>query len=156
MFKPVSPREERLLRELLRREAMESRPAFSESLHRRIVGALSRRRASAAAAPLRPPVSRHWWRRAAAALAAACLLSAALLGHRLLDGTSRQQVVVPSEPPVSRASLADVPSIHDVADRAVAGLDQYTVSVGLEPQATHLKHTRQPSPASSSTACRPA
>ena len=67
-------------------------------------------------------------------------LGPALLGHRLLDGTSRQQVVVPKAPPVSRASLADVPSIHDVADRAVAGLDQYTVSVGLEPQATHLKH----------------
>ena len=77
MFKQNPSTEERLLGELLENEAVESRPAFSESLHRRTMSAARQRLAAApTVAQRRSPVL-------AFAAAAACLLFAP--GNRLAN-----------------------------------------------------------------------
>jgi hypothetical protein len=138
MFKRVSSTQQRLLGERLRREAMESRPAFSESLHRRIVCAVKQHHAAVASLVAGPTVSRRWPRVLAAALAA-CVLCAAAIGWQLVENASRQGVGKGMRP-VHGTSLADLPSINDLTGKAVGRLDNLTVSATLEPQTTPLKH----------------
>jgi hypothetical protein len=137
MSKENESAEERLLVERLRREAIESRPAFSESLHQRIVRAVEQRRATVAE-DVKPVVSRRWSRGLATALAAACLLCAVVIGWQLVVNASRQDPA-----PIARASLTDLPSIDDLTDPIVRKIDGLTVSVALEPHATHLEHDAQ-------------
>jgi hypothetical protein len=125
-----------LLGERLRREATDSRPAFSESLHQRILTAVRRHHAAEAGTADRPVVSRRRGRGLAAALAAACVLCAAAIGWQLM----KQPGTVETVQPVAKASIADLPSIDDLTGQAVVGLDRLAVSVAFEPQATHLKH----------------
>jgi hypothetical protein len=145
MFKRISSTEERLLGERLRREAMESRPAFSESLHDRIVCAVRQRRAAGNSPSVRVgengtvPFPARRPRGLPAALAAACLLCAAAIGWQMLQNAS-QPAPVHLLPPTPEASIADLPSINDLADRTVRKLDGLAVSAAWEPQATHLKN----------------
>jgi hypothetical protein len=132
MFKQNISTEERLLGELLENEAVESRPVFSESLHRRTMSAARQRLAAApTVARRRPPVL-------AFAAAAACLLFALAIGWQILRNDSRQ-VPAPGDPQLAQPKI-DLRSIDELADRTVGRLDGLTVSVALEPQVALLKH----------------
>ena len=72
-------------------------------------------------------------------MAAACLLCAVAIGWRLMKGSS-QQGPVQGMPQVAGPSINDLPSIGDLTDRTVGGLDRLTVSAALEPHTTYLKH----------------
>ena len=139
MFKRVPSTEERLLAEQLRREAMESRPWFSESLHRRILGAVKHHRAATANLAGVPTVSRRWPRVLAAVLTAACLLCAVAIGWRLMKNPAQQEPAQ-GTPQVAGPSINDLPSIGDLTDHTVDRFDRLTISAALEPQTTHLKH----------------
>ncbi len=165
MFKRIGATEERLLVERLRREAMESRPAFSESLHRRILTAVKQRQAANSVPLLRRSsavqnqsaghclcqavahdeakrwrtIPRRWPRVVAATLAAACLLCAVAIGWQLMKHSS-QQDPTRGTPQFAGPSIDQLPSINDLTDGAVGRLDQLSVSAAFEPQTTHLKH----------------
>jgi hypothetical protein len=138
MSKQDSSKKGQLLVEQLRREATESRPAFSESLHQRIVCAVKQHHAAMASLAARPKVSRRWPRVVAAALTAACLLCAVAIAWQLLGNVSGQGQM-PKGPPTPLA-VAELPSIGELTDHTVGELDGLTVSAALKPQATHLKH----------------
>jgi hypothetical protein len=137
MPKQVPSKEEQLLAEQLRREAIESRPAFSESLHQHILNAVRQNHAAVANLATGTAASRRWPRVLAAALTAACLLSAVAIGWQLLANASRQNPVekMPSDAP----SIAKLPSIGDFTDHTIGKLDELSVSAALEPQTTPLK-----------------
>ncbi len=139
MSKRVSSEQEQLLAERLRREAIESRPAFSESLHRRIFSAVRQRQAAETSGAAAPTVLRRWPRVLAAALAAACLLCAVAVGWRLMVNASRQSRLEKMAQ-VAGPSIDRLPSIGELTDHAVARLDHLTVSAALEPQTAPLKH----------------
>jgi hypothetical protein len=139
-------KQEQQLAEQLRHEAIESRPAFSESLHRRILSAVKQGQAAesqmaenvpllrrSSAAPDRE-VTRRWQRVLAIALTAACLLCAVGTGWVAL----RQNSV--EKPSVAPPSLAQLPSVGDLTDHTVDQLDDLTVAAVLEPQTTPLKN----------------
>jgi hypothetical protein len=138
MSKQVPQSEEQLLVERLQREAAESRPAFSESLHRRIVAAVKQRHAGETRVADAPLVFRRPLRVLPAALAAACLLCAVAIGSWFMENVVGPGTV-PAVPPTNEVSLNDLPSLDDLTKQAVVGLDHYAVSIALEPQATHLK-----------------
>jgi hypothetical protein len=133
MFKRIPSKEERLLGELLESDAAESRPAFSESLHHRVLCSAKQRLAAA------PTVVRRWPRGLAVALAAACLLFAVAMGWQLLENAARQ-VPDPGMPPGPQVTINDLPSIDELADHTVGRLDRLAVSAALEPQKMHLKN----------------
>jgi hypothetical protein len=137
MSKRVPSNEEPLLAERLRREAIESRPAFSESLHQRILRATKQHHAVMASLVSGPTVRRRWPRMLAAALAAACLLCAVAIGWRLMLDASRRGPV--EKMPVDQAKIK-LPSIGDLTDHTLGRLDHLTVSAALEPHTTPLKH----------------
>jgi hypothetical protein len=139
MSKRVSSNEEELLAERLRREAIESRPAFSESLHRRILRDVRQHHAAAATLVAGPAVARRWPRVLAAVLAAACLLGAVAVGWQLMENASRQSRIEEIRS-LAGPTLNKLPSIGDLTDRTVGKLDKLTVSAALEPQTTPLKH----------------
>jgi hypothetical protein len=130
MFNRMRSKKERMLGERLESEAVESRPEFSESLHQRIMCVAKQRRAAATA------VSRRW-PGVAAILAAACLFAAAI-GWQLMQNASREGPGQ-SGPQNVDVAITDLPSINDLADHTVGRLDDLSMSVALEPQATHLK-----------------
>jgi hypothetical protein len=70
----------------LRREAMESRPEFSETLHQRIFAAVQREAASVAPIPNVDPPARRRRLVGAAALTAACGLAIVLFNGRFQHG----------------------------------------------------------------------
>jgi len=100
MIDPISPEDERRLAECLRREAEEERPAFSETLHRRIVEALPSREAMPRPGGARRPAPRLWL---AAALVAGVAVAAVLVVSQVLDHraagppTPDETAVVPKE-----------------------------------------------------------
>jgi hypothetical protein len=119
------------LRSRLRREAIETRPPFSESLHHRIVASLEkedvalfpRRRAKRITA-------------VAAVLAAACVLCAIVLTH-----SPAQQPQQPQN--VTDAYLALLAPLDDWADKAVDNLSNLTVSKAYAPHSAALEHDTQ-------------
>ena len=156
MPKQVLSKQEQQLAEQLRREAIESRPAFSESLHRRILSAIEQQRTAETQAAERVPLLRssgeaqgrapeHCLCQAVAhhgsdhpltqsrhwprVLAAACLLCAVGTGWVAL----RQNAV-------EKPSLTQLPSVRDLTDHTVGRFDDLTVAAVLEPQTTPLKN----------------
>jgi hypothetical protein len=138
MPKQRSSMEEQLLAEQLRREAADSRPEFSESLHCRIVAAVRQHHAAVADVVHRAAFSRPWVRGLAAALAATCLLAVAAIGWRLMVNASRQETIA-NKPSAPAPLLADLPSMHELPGQAMGRLDHLSVAT-FEPQATRLKH----------------
>jgi hypothetical protein len=139
MSKRIRSNEERLRFERLGREALESRPAFSESLHQHILRVVRQHHATAANLVVGPAVSRRWPRVLASALTAACLLAAVAIGWRLMENASRQSRIEKIRS-LAGPTLNKLPSIGDLTDHTVGKLDQLTVSAALEPQTTPLKH----------------
>ena len=139
MSKQVPSKEEQLLAERLRREAMESRPAFCESLHRRILTAVKQHRAAMADLATERTASRRRPRLLTATLAAACLLCAVAIGWQLVRNAA-QQKTAPGTSQFAGPSINELPSINDLTDRTVGRLDHLSVSAAFEPQTTHLKH----------------
>jgi hypothetical protein len=78
-------RDEQRLGDRLRREALESRPAFSEELHARMVRAVRQSEVFDAPKRRRPSFPDAWWslRPVRIAAACACVLAAAIVGWRL-------------------------------------------------------------------------
>jgi hypothetical protein len=132
MFKRNPSNEERLLGEFLENEAVESRPEFSESLHRRTMSAAWQRLAA------KPTVARRRPLGLVFAVAAACGLFALAVGWQLLKNDARQ-APAPEIQLVEQTKI-DLPSIDDLADHTVGRLEGLTVSAALEPQTTRLKH----------------
>jgi hypothetical protein len=151
------------LAEQLRREAIESWPDFSETLHQRILHAVGERRdgaapekrgqspfAGTAQRVLRTngdcPLFSARRRGLAALLAAACLLCAAAIGWRIYDG--RTAAVPPAAIGQNADELAfqmalqwsagDLLSGDDLADQAAAGFDNLLSSAGLSPRSGPL------------------
>jgi hypothetical protein len=123
------------LRERLRREALEMRPAFSETLHRRIMSAVERRVGDESSSRLDPrpaAVHRRRKRSLVAVAAAACLLCAAAVGWRLREGYLR------SADGVAPSPMADLALIGELTDIAAVGLDGLVGSVELTPPPARL------------------
>jgi hypothetical protein len=123
---------ESALREQLRREATESRPVFSETLHRRILAAVQERRAERATDGGSPPLASHQAdaqrrrkRTLMAWAAAACFLCAAAIGWQLSEMRESRR------PLAKKSPMADLLVVNDLADSAVAGLDGLAASVEL-------------------------
>jgi hypothetical protein len=135
---------EAALRERLEREAAESRPAFSESLHRRILAAVEQHRAEQNGVPLlrsssvgddsalldgRQAVAHRRRKRAVMYVsAAACLLCAVAIGWRLGEMRQAQR----------RSPMADLAIFHELADSAAVGLGGFAASVELTPPPARL------------------
>jgi hypothetical protein len=110
----------RVLRERLRREAAESQPEFSASLHERILSAIKQHHAAVAAVH-RKAAANGLQRGLLALAAAACLLTAVAIGWRLF---------LTAAPPVPGNDLADNnrawierrQAIDHWADQTTAGL----------------------------------
>ena len=138
-------KQEQQLAEQLRHEAIESRPAFSESLHRRILSAVKQGQAAESQTAESVPrlrrssamtgqdqwqtVTRRWPRALAIALTAACLLCAVGTGWVAL----RQNAV-------EKPSLAQLPSVSDLTVHTVGRLNDLSVAAVLEPQTTPLEN----------------
>jgi len=128
------------LAEQLRREAAESRPTFSESLHQRIVISVGQRRSGGPIAVGHVTAAKQGRRRLAAVLAAACALGAAvLIGRQTLERRTEQRAET-RIPPVAVATLADLPPLDEWANNAWENLDKLTTSANLQSQSEHLEH----------------
>ena len=140
MSKRVPSAEERTLGERLRREAIESRPAFSESLHRRIAGAVGQFHA-VGIAHHRALAAKRWRRGLAAVLAAACLFAAAAICWQFIGSAQRQDMPNTSQQ-VAGPSFEDLRVLGQWADQATAtsGLDGLVASATLKPHAAKLEH----------------
>jgi hypothetical protein len=139
----ISPVQERELGERLRREARNARPAFSETLHQRIIAAVKRRQAELLPRPR--PVAPAWRVRLAGAFAAACLLVAAAFCTRLIEPGPRQAAVPPSAAGTNgvvvttAAPLADILPIDSwAAASGNADLDEMIESAVVAPQVAAL------------------
>jgi hypothetical protein len=137
MSKQVPSKEEQLLTERLRREAIESCPAFSESLHQHILATVRQHHAAVANLVTGTTASRRWPRVLVAALTAACLLCAVVIGWQVLANASRQNPVEKSPP--DAPLIVKLPSIGDFTNHTIGKLDELSVSAALEPQTTPLK-----------------
>jgi hypothetical protein len=130
MFRQIfsSARESRLRRRL-RREAAQSRPAFSETLHRHICSAVDRAEAAPAS---RVPAAGPPWRRLAWAAAAACLLCALVAGWRLREAD------LPPADTAAASPMADLAAIGRLTDSAAVGLNGLAASIELTPPPARL------------------
>ena len=139
MSKQIPSTEEQALAERLRREAMESRPAFSESLHERIACALRQGHAEVVEVATNHGFEMAKRRaRLAIALTAAGVLCAMIIGWQLVDRVQRQG---PIEDPQEMAgpSIDDLRVIDQWADQAAIGLDGLVATATMKPQAEELK-----------------
>jgi hypothetical protein len=132
MSKQVPLPKEQVLAERLRRDAIESRPEFSESLHRRIADAVRQQHATEVVVGTRVNRRRRGLAAAvAAAVAAACLLCA-VVGWRLIEDARQQET--------ARASVEQVRLIAEWTDQATTRFDGLVASVSLKPEAAKLQH----------------
>ena len=138
MSKRLATTEERALGERLRREAIESRPSFSESLHRRILCAVRQHHAAEIGVGDRAALAERWRRGLAAVLAAACVLCAVAIGS-WLSGTARRPGAG-DDPRANDPSVAGRRLIDQWTDQATLGLDDLVASASLKPHAAKLKH----------------
>ncbi|MCE5268901.1 MAG: hypothetical protein LLG00_13565 [Planctomycetaceae bacterium] len=130
------------LAERLRREATESRPVFSETLHRRIVEAIGAGRRSQSQATVRQRGAARRRHAFGVFVTAACLLLAVAVGWRVYEGrvaAARKAAIERyvdelASQVASRWVLSDL-----LADRgASAGFDQLMGSAGLSPRSGPL------------------
>jgi hypothetical protein len=133
--------QDQALDERLRREAIESRPAFSESLHRRIAGAVSELHSVGIAAHPRPTRASRRQLVLATVLTAACLFVATAICWQLIGSHQRQDVLNTSRQ-IAGPSLDDLRVLGQWADKATAtsGLDSLVASASLQPHAAKLEH----------------
>ena len=143
----LQPADSKTIRERLRREALESRPEFSEALHQRIIRSVGERYAEGAAAGGRNTAAGRRQRGLTAVLAAACVLAAVAIGWRF--GANPMQ---PDGEPLSMdnrletssfvlsGKIEDLPPMNVLTDRAVTGLDGLLASTGFMLPSTQLAH----------------
>jgi len=124
MSKRVPSTEERALAERLRREAIESCPAFSESLHERIAGAV-RQFHAVGIAHHRAITAKRWRRGLAAVLAAACLFAAIAIGWQLIG-------IAPRQGTVNAPQEVAGPSIEDLRRKLNAAAGRHLHALGDE------------------------
>ena len=136
MSETVSRPEDKMsLGERLRREALDSRPAFSEALHRRILSEIARNSAEndgPSVLLLDRPLAearRRRKRSVMALAAAACFVCAVAVGWRLgeLREESRRLAVDAESP------MADLAMLDALRDRAATEISGLIVSVELTP-----------------------
>jgi hypothetical protein len=147
-----SSSDESRLGERLRREALESRPAFSETLHRRIVAAVESVGGNHGGAypggadilvcleqqpgngrqECLPHRTRRWKRSLTVLAAAACLLCAAAIGWGLREGHPPRADIIAQSP------LDDLALIHQWSESVAAGLDDLVATVELTPPPARL------------------
>ena len=139
MAKRVPSTKEQTLGERLRREAIESRPGFSEALHRRILCAVRQHHALEVSVGDRATMARRWRRGLTAVLAAACLFGAAAIGWRFIGSAQRHgEANDPQE--IAGPSIEDLRVLDRWADQATMGLDDLVATATLKPQTAQLKH----------------
>ena len=129
---------ERKLAEQLRREAAESRPEFSESLHQRIADAVRQFHAAGVVPADRAAATRRRQRGLAAVFAAACLLCAVAIGWRFIENAQQHSG---NDAPVV-ASAEHFRLIDELTEQATLGLTDLAASATPKPQAA-LKHDAQ-------------
>ncbi len=140
MNKRIPSAENRRLAERLHREAIESRPAFSESLHRRIVKTIN---ASSSEMPQNmpaPALRRDWHRRPTVAAAVACLLLGVVAIGWWMAALAERQNALDTERRIAQSQASQLFTLDEMTDRAAAGLDGVVASVTLTREADHLKH----------------
>lgn len=141
MRKPTSSNDEKKLAEILKREAQETRPAFSESLHQRICDGIESEE------PLTerfaPPA--HWRRLAPVlAVAATVVISASAVVWWL----SRPSAVLPelAEAPVETETVDEAPDFAVMANATDDTVEQLSLLVETtltDPQWAYLDHDLQ-------------
>jgi hypothetical protein len=131
--------EDRALEQRLRREAIESRPEFSETLHRRIAGAVRQFHAHIAdvATAGRAATAGRRRRGLAALLAAACLLGAVAIAWQLNRNAQQPGATDNPQQIAGGPSIEDLRVIDQWADRATTRI---VATATLKPQAAQLKH----------------
>ncbi|MBU4271460.1 MAG: hypothetical protein KKE86_11995 [Planctomycetes bacterium] len=141
------PADSKTIRERLRREAIESRPEFSESLHQRIIRSVGERYAEGAAVGSRNTAAGRRWRGLTAVLAAACVLAAVAIGWRFGANLMRPdgRPLSPDNMPatssfVLNGKIEDLPPMNVLTDLAVTGLDGLLASTGFALPSTQLAH----------------
>jgi hypothetical protein len=149
MDKHRSHSENQTLRERLQQEALESRPAFSESLHRQILSAIKREEVDPANLPSIALHRRRPWFVMAAAFATACTLMGAMF-HWQNAERYFQPVTTPPNPIVATNNVPDpVPSIDlwsnllsfdNSSNEAATSFDDLLVFRAITPQSAALQH----------------
>jgi len=151
MTDPITPQDEQRLAERLRREAEAERPAFSEALHRRIVGTLptTTARPRPGGAGRRSP--RRWL---VAALVAGAVVGAALVLSRALDHRAQgptapdETAVAPPEsapenvprPHPGAAEQAGLGPLGAVAGGSAADIDRLVDATLVKSKWAYLDH----------------
>jgi hypothetical protein len=143
MSEQIPSTEEHALAERLRHEALESRPAFSESLHERIACALRQAHGEVVEVATNHGFEMAKRRRGPAiAFAAASVVCAMLIGWQLVNRVQRQgSIDDPQE--VAGPSIDDLRVIDQWADQAALGLDGLVATATMKPQTEELKRDAQ-------------
>ncbi|MBN1393587.1 MAG: hypothetical protein JW959_00960 [Pirellulales bacterium] len=131
--------------EQLRREALESRPQFSESLHRRILRSVVNGQAEGAPIAVDSRGAGRRRRGLAILLTAACLLAAVAVGWRFgRDGKQPDAAKISSNDQLANAFLTgrieDLPTISALTDRAIADLDGLLAASGFKLPSSQMEH----------------
>jgi hypothetical protein len=135
--------EERILADRLCREALESRPAFSESLHERISCALRQAHGEVVEVATNRGVETVKRRRGLAiAVTAAGILCAMLVGWQLVDRVQRRGSIEDRQE-TAGPSIEDLRVIDQWAAQAANGLDGFVATATMKPQAEELKRDAQ-------------
>jgi hypothetical protein len=141
MINRLSSEQKQALRKRLQREAAESWPDYSETLHRRILAAVKRRRAEEL--PRRLPAASRRSGRWAAVLAAACLLGAVAIGWRPTarispqNSTDQDALAATGDPlnfltpKVVEATGVDLSLLDELAAGSVDDLDHRILSAAV-------------------------
>lgn len=140
MNERIPSAEKRRLAERLRREAAESRPAFSESLHRRIVEAVNASSGETHQNTPTPASRGDWRRRPGVVAVATCLLLGVVAAGWWMAAMAERQRALESERMMAQSQAEKLLAIDEMTDRARARLDGVVASVTLTREADHLKH----------------
>lgn len=141
------PADSKTIRERLRREAIESRPEFSEALHQRIIRSIGERYAEGAAVGKRNTAAGRRWRGLSAVLAAACVLAVVVIGWRFVANPMQpddRPLYLDNRPETSNFVLSgkieDLPPVSVLTDRALTDIDGLLASTGFALPSTQLAH----------------
>ena len=143
MFRQALSREEKALVDRLRREALTSRPEFSETLHSRIRRAVRQCEAGKAPARRRPAAIQLFPRGAFATVAAICVLGSLVIAWQSIEGV-RESGTVGVDAVDDREFAAHMAaSVVEMADRAVEEIDALVDSTMVQQQWAYLDHDAQ-------------
>ena len=142
MVKPYGFREDELLSECLRQEAMASRPQFSERLHQRLCRAVRQCEARQLSTLPQPVALRRVGRWALAAAAAIVLLAMAAFVWQSIDRDP--MTTLPQESEVASAIAVDpsagLDGVTDLASQAAENLDNLVDSAIAAQRWAQLDH----------------